>query len=198
MKRKIFGLPAWLAAALILVVVLGVISGNRANNLIHFLTLAAVICYAYYTYVIAKDAWTPSASFVLVPIEKKGHRFAFLIKNHSKVSLQCWCKLNASVYGKPAQLESPHNDKDFYGGKTAFDVQPFGVANGVFDISDIVKSAGYTVEELERDASSQNVRSQLYLNIEFWYNPVGTTDEVKNPKQPHYFDFRNKMMITDF
>jgi hypothetical protein len=73
--------------------------GDIANFAL-ILTLAAVLVYVYYTYLLAKDAWTPSASFVLEAYADDPYHFAFLIWNHSKVSLNYWCNLNATIYGQ--------------------------------------------------------------------------------------------------
>lgn len=75
------------------------ILGDIANFAL-ILTLAAVLVYVYYTYLLAKDAWTPSASFALEAYPNDPYHFAFLIRNHSKVSLKCWCNLNSTVYGQ--------------------------------------------------------------------------------------------------
>jgi len=157
------------------------------------MTLVALVVYAYYTYMLAKDAWTISASFALVPIPNNPYHFLFLINNHSKHSLNCWCNLNATVNGQKVSLDG------FYGGKTSFDVQPFVVANGHFDIiRDILAKADLTVEEMKQKAGSANPKEQLYLNIQFWYSPIGTNIVIHNPRQPHYFNFVKEQLVADF
>jgi len=156
------------------------------------LTLVAVLLYVYYTYLLAREAWVPSASFALVPYPNTPYHFAFILQNHSKVSLQCWCKLNATVYGQNV------SSSGFYGGQHSFDLQPFGGGNGHFDVQDLLRSAGYNLQQIKQAASSNNTKSQLYLNIEFWYNPVGSKVKTTNPRQPHYFDFINDIMVADF
>ena len=156
------------------------------------LTLAAVLLYVYYTYLIASEAWIPSASFVLKPYPNKPYHFAFIIKNYSKVSLQCWCRLNVTVYGQSVPSSG------FYGGKHSFDFQPFGGGNGHFDIQDLLSPAGYNIQQMKQAANSNNTKTQLYLNIEFWYNPVGSKLKTENSRQPHYFDFVNDVMVADF
>lgn len=165
---------------------------NKIADFSLILTLAAVLLYVYYTYLIAREAWVPSASFVLKPYPNKPYHFAFIIKNYSKVSLQCWCKLNVTVNGQGVPSSG------FYGGEHSFDFQPFGGGNGHFDIQDLLKPAGYNVQQMKQAASPNNVKDQLYLNIEFWYNPVGSKLKTENPRQPHYFDFTNDVMVADF
>jgi hypothetical protein len=195
--------PCWLNLVVICLVALGIgaavvsiVCGPQAlqviTNLAVVLTLAVLIIYAYHTYLLAKDAWTPSAAFVLEPYPSHPYHFLFLLQNHSKVSLQCWCNLNATVYGQPVALDG------FYGGKTSFDLQPFGVATGHFDLSDILCKANRTVEEMKHKASPSDTKQQLRLEIEFWYNAFGSTSAVRNVKQPHYFDFVRDAMVADF
>lgn len=156
------------------------------------LTLVAVLFYVYYTYMLAKEAWTISASFALVPIPNNPYHFIFLISNHSKHSLHCWCKLNPTVYGQPVILDK------FYGGESSFDVQPFVVANGHFDIKNILAAVNRTIEEMRQKAVSANPKEQLYMNIEFWYSPIGTNIVIRNPRQPHYFNFVKEQLVADF
>jgi len=167
---------------------------KRLADLTLVLTLAVLILYSYYTYLIARDTWTPSASFAIVPLDDSPYHFAFVIRNHSKLSLCCWCKLNATVYGQPVPLDG------FYGGKTSFDVQPFGISNGHFDTQgDILARVNRTLEEMKEKARGTETKRQLYLDIEFWYHSYGSThSEVHNPKQPHYFDFARNRMIAAF
>jgi len=155
-------------------------------------TLAILILYTYYTYLIAREAWTPSASFALKPYPGTPYHFAFILQNHSKLSLNCWCNLNATVDGLPVSLGG------FYSGESSFDLQPFGGGNGHFDINDIISKAKRSLQEMEQNAANSNQKEQLYLNIEFWYNPVGSSEIVRNPRQPHYFSFVHKVIVADF
>lgn len=201
-KYKILGLPLSIFIIILLIIFGGIIGIYKefgktdwltiSGNFALILTLATIIAYVYYTYLLAKEAWTTSASFGLLRWEKDPYLIIFILQNHSKFSLRCWCKLNASVCGQPVSLGG------FYSGESSFDLQPFSVSNGNFKIREIVALAVRTVEELENKASDENIRQQLYLDIEFWYYPVGREkDKVENPKQPHYFDFRNKIFIAD-
>lgn len=157
------------------------------------LTLAALVVYCYYTYLIAKDASTPSAAFSLVKLQDSPYHFAFLIHNHSKLSLRCWCRLNPTVYGQQVMLGG------FYGGETSFDIQPYGTVNGHFNLAmDILSKVGRTPDEMKEKATRSDVKQQLYLDIEFWYQPYGSSHIVRNPKQPHYFDFARDVLVTDF
>ena len=45
---------------------------------------------------------------------------------------------------------------------------------------------------------SINFKDLLHLDIDFWYTATSTDIKIYNPKQPHYFDFHNKVMVMDF
>jgi len=190
----------WIISVLLLCGILGLIVNNISENQVLkglgdfalILTLIAVIIYVYFTYMLAKDTWLPSASFLLKPYPNDPYHFAFFVQNHSKVSLNCWCNLNATVYGQSVTLGN------FYSGESSFDLQPFGAAHGHFDIKDLLVKAGKTLEEIKKLAPSSNVKEQLYLNIDFWYSPIGSKEITHNPFQPHYFDFNRDIMVMDF
>jgi hypothetical protein len=196
-------LPKWLWVPILILIILGCVGlilslfcrYHILSNIADFalvLTLAAVLAYVYYTYLIAKDAWMPSASFALKAYSNDRYHFAFIIQNHSKVSLNCWCNLNPTIDGQAVSLGG------FYSGQSSFDLQPFGVGNGHFDIRDFLDKAGRNLEEMKKMTDTNNVKRQLKLDIEFWYKPVGSVIEIRNPRQPHYFDFNRDVMVTDF
>jgi hypothetical protein len=190
----------FLVGALVLMGVFGFISPlivdfpllKQIADLALVLTLAALVVYCYYTYVIAKEASTPSAAFSLMKLPDNPYHFAFLIQNHSKLSLQCWCRLNATVCGQPVPLDG------FYGGQTSFDIQPFGAVNGHFNLTDMLSKVGRTPHEMKAKGATQDVKRQLYMDIEFWYQPYGSSQVVRNVKQPHYFDFAHDVLVADF
>ena len=196
--------PKWLLILIFALVILAFVgagftlfSGHRPlgeiANFALVLTLGAILAYVYYTYLLAKDAWTPSASFALKAYPNDPYHFSFQIQNHSKVSLNCWCNLNATVYGQSISLGG------FYSGQSSFDLQPFGGGNGHFDIRDILVTANRTLDDMKQGAGADDPKKQLYLNIECWFNPVGRKSSMtRNPRQPHYFDFKRDIMVTDF
>ena len=155
-------------------------------------TLIVVSIYTYYTYVLAKDAFTPSASFGLKEYTNDPYQITFTLQNHSKVSLNCWCELNASVVGQPVALGG------FYHGESSIDLQPFRGMQGHFDMRDILAKANYSVQEIQLKVGQSDPKELLYLNIEFWYNPVGSNSITRNPPQPRFFDFGQKKFVVDF
>jgi hypothetical protein len=155
------------------------------------LTLVVVMIYAYYTYLLAKDAWSPSASFSLHTEQGDlGHVF-FVIQNFSKLSIKCWCRLNPRVCGNSVQMEG------FYGGYSSFDLQPFGGGNGHFRIKDILDKASINLEDIKKRKVS-HPRERLYFGIDFWYKPVGSDFITNNPRQPFYYDFDAEGLVADF
>jgi len=196
-------MPKWLFLFVLSLVVLGCIGvgfklftdNEILSDIANFsliLTLAAVLVYVYYTYLIAKEAWTPSASFSLVADPRDKYHVIFILNNHSKLSLNCWCNLNTIVEGEKVSLGG------FYSGESSFDLQPFGSANGHFYIKDILAKANKTIEEMNRKISPDTIKKLLYMNIEFWYNSIGSRHFVRNPRQPHYFNFSAGVMVADF
>ncbi len=208
------GIPIWLLVLILLFVIGGmwgfvsalggpsglvaVITAPGSNILQHVanlaivLTLAAVLVYVYYTYLLAKEAWTPSAAFALQRYPDEPYHFALILSNHSKLSLHCWCRLNAKVYGQLVSLGG------FYDAEHSFDVQPFGAAMGHFKIADLLAKANRTIEAMRQETPTSGMKDRLYLNIDFWYTPVGSKKETRNPRQPHYFDFNRDVMVADF
>jgi hypothetical protein len=196
-------LPYWLWIVIICLLLLGIGDftmsffferspmGN-VSNLALMLTLVGLLFYVYYTYVLAKDTMTPSASFSLKPHRNDSLHFLFIIQNYSRLSLQCWCNLSVTIHGNPISLEG------FYGGQSSFDVQPFGTVNSHFNLRDYIREAGETVEKLVYTTRPENLQSQLRMNIDFWYAAVGSGVIIRNPRQPYYFDFIRKEIVLDF
>ena len=155
------------------------------------LTLVAILFYVYFTYMLAKDTWTPSASFALEVDPKDPYHFTFYLRNHSKISISCWCNLNAIVEGKPISLGG------FYGGESPFELQPFSIGRGHFFIKDILTKENCNLQSIKKRTNSSNIKEQLYLKIDFWYTQIGANKKIHNPIQPYYFDFKKDVIVLD-
>ena len=155
------------------------------------LTLVAVIAYVHYTHELARVAWEPSASFSLARVENEPYQIGFIVKNHSKLSLQCWCKINATVYGQSVSLPG------FYGTEHSWDIQPYGKGTGNFLIREILAKAKRNVDEMKEKASGDDPKKQLYLEIDFWYTTFDKKITIENPRISYYFDFTRERMILD-
>lgn len=157
------------------------------------LTLAVLILYTYYTYKIASEAWIPVASFSMERGQTIPYDVSFTIWNHSKFSLECWCKLNPSVCGQNVEMEG------FYGEKSSWTLLPFSAVRGHFEISRILEKVGRTIQEMKEMSGTVDVKEQLYFRVVFYYYPVSRKrGKVSNPVQPYYFDFVRGTLVSDF
>ncbi len=155
------------------------------------MSLLVLIIYAYYTYLLSKDAWTPSASIQLESDNQNPPHIRVSIQNHSKLSLNCWCNLKVTVFGEQIFLGG------FYDGKSSFDLQPFGSGTGHFRIKKILKDADKSIDEMKKNATPENIKNQLNFELHFWYNPVGEKIKKENPILRYYFDFSSNRLIID-
>ena len=133
------------------------------------LTLIAVIIYVYYTYVLAKEL-DPNASISFQRTEQDPLGFLAFVTNSSKVSLHCWCNLNAKVNGQAVSLGG------FYGGQSSFDVQPYNTVQGHFSLRDFLARANRTVEEMIQNAQPGDRVGSI------WTFPSGTTPSGQETK----------------
>ena len=154
-------------------------------------TLSAVIVYVFYTYRLAEEAWRPSANFAILPLPADPYHFLFLIQNHCKLSLKCWCNLNLSINNQAIPLEG------FYGGKTSFNVQPYVTAQGHFDLREYLAIANLNINQMKGLVTNSNVTQQLRMNVQFWYKPHHGGKRVDNVLQPQYFDFQRDILVAD-
>jgi len=195
--------PTWLKAligAALLVGVMGFVFAvvrpgsplpKAISDFMLVLTFVALLLYVYYTYVLAREASALSAAITLTQTPTDPLHILVHVTNSSKVSLQCYANLHATVKGKPVNLLG------FYGGDSAFDVQPFSVVHGHFDLRDLLAKAGENEHQMIATIAAQD-KTGLYLDLEFWYAPAGTRRTFHNPRQPHYFDFERRVLVADF
>lgn len=156
------------------------------------ITLIALIFYVYYTYLLAAEIWTPTASYQFIQQKSDVFSFTFSIKSYSKFSLECWCNLNVKVNGNPVSASG------FFANLSPVLLQPHGQLDAYFNMRSILKQVDYTIDKMKEEYDENNIKGQLYFDIEFWYTPTGRQKKVQNPRQPFYFDFKNNVLITDF
>ena len=162
-------------------------------NVALILTLATLALYTFYTYKIAKEAWTPVASFNMEPNTVFPYIVYFQIRNHSKFPLECWCNINPSICGQSVQMEG------FYGEKSSWTLVPFGAGTGHFEIPKILEKVGKTVHDMKQMAGIDDVKEQLSFKVAFYYYPVGKKmEKISYPVQPYYFDFVHDALVLDF
>jgi hypothetical protein len=157
------------------------------------LTFIIIFFYTYFTYVLAKEPMLPVASFMLKAYPDNPYEIAFIMQNYSKVPINCWTNLNATIDGQGVSLGG------FYSGESSFYIQPFGTGTGHFNIIKMLEKVGRSLDQMKTEAPfKENQKEQLYLKIDFWYSRVGKKDYTHSPPQPHYFDFLKGIMVTDF
>ena len=65
----------------------------------------------------------------------------------------------------------------------------------------LARDANGTLADVRQRLDNQaGNKEALYLNIDFWYHLPGahTTEVVKNPRQPYYFDVVRNLLVLDF
>ena len=124
---------------------------------------------------------------------KGGARYSRLYCNPiSKIRINTDCNLNVTIEDKSIALEG------FYGCKSSFDLQPFGLATGNFTIEDILVKAKTNIESMKKKANADNVKKLLYFKIDFKYSAIDKKETYSNPIQPYYFNFTTNSLVMDF
>lgn len=192
----------FLLALLALIIDLGnLLIGNNNKSVLTIayeyaliLTLVALIFYVYYTYLLAKFQIVPSASFELVQPKPQvdPYHFGFIMVNHGKYPLECWCNLNATTNGVPLKYEG------FYSGNESRPLKPMDARSGHFRITDLLMNTNYTIRSFKSEANNENFKKLLHLNIKFWYYPLIDKNIVITINDSYYFDFRDNILKPDF
>lgn len=156
------------------------------------LTLGILIIYTYYTYSLAKYQIIPSASFELKQAPDDPYHFGFIMMNHGTYPVECWCNLNATTRGVPLEY------KGFYSGEESRFLKPKDTKMGHFRIDDLLMGTNYKIDKLKNEATADNFKQLLHLNIEFKYYPVIDKNKVITLWEPYYFDFRDDLLKLDF
>jgi hypothetical protein len=156
------------------------------------LTLGILIIYTYYTYLLAKYQIIPSASFELKQAHDDPYHFGLVMINHGKYPVECWCNLNATTRGEHLVYGG------FYSGGESRFLKPRDTKMGHFRIDDLLMGTKYNIAEFKNEATSDNFKQLLHLNIEFKYCPVIDKNKVTILNEPYYFDFRDDLLKLDF
>lgn len=173
---------------------------SNLTNLAIIITLIVLIYYVYYTYLIAKEAWTPCASFFL-SADGPSDISTELI-NHSKIGLRCWCKINPKIAGKKVKLGG------YYGGKCLKHLQPlasstkssFRIQEDILDKAEARETMS-DMKEKTRDRKQKtndtNKEEQLTFDVEFWYKTINGDERYDSPPQKYHYDFTHGTVILD-
>jgi hypothetical protein len=156
-------------------------------------TFCVLMLYTLYTYRLAADSYRPLASFWLSAAGEKSTTVLFVIGNHCKRPLDCWCRLDATVVAVPhREITVP----GFYKSEFPFYVQPFQNANGVFDIErDIANRAGLSLDDLVA-TEAQCGRASIHLKIRFGYGPTASEPEWLAPVY-YYYSATLRRLVLD-
>ena len=65
------------------------------------------------------------------------------------------------------------------------------------DIRNLLAEKNLKLEQIENEATDENHKKQFRFDIDFSYNILDSSDIVKNPRQPLFFDFRRKIWVLD-
>lgn len=148
------------------------------NLIISILTLIGLGIYAYFTYLIARDVYTPFVSFTLKQI--KFTHLGFSMVNKSKVEVQVFGKLWAKVNNERFEF-----DGGFYGDKTPWILQPFTEGFGHFYLKDTTNKEGIKLEDFVK----KNKTSSVNFNMQIKYRKVGSKKWIKTSPQNFAYNF---------
>jgi hypothetical protein len=146
--------------------------------LVEWLTFIALVIYAYFTYLIAKDTQEPFVSFVLIQL--KFSHINFRLTNRSKVEVEVLSKLWLKINGEIFQFK-----KGFYADDTNWILQPFTEGGGHFDLKNLKNSKGLSLEEFVK----KNKIDSINFNLQITYRKVGSKKWKKSSPQNYVFRF---------
>jgi len=148
------------------------------NLILSIFTFVALVIYAYFTYLIAKDTYEPFVSFTLIPYI--GSHINFSLTNKSKIEVEVFGKLWAKI-----DNEYFYFKEGFYGNKHSWVLQPFTEGDGHFDLMEISNKSGIKLKDFiqENNVSSSNFFFQIK------YRKLGSRNWKKSFAQKFFYDF---------
>ncbi len=194
---------------------------NVGSLLILGLTLVVLIFYAASTYEIAnvnrktyEDNKLPVVSLNVntAPDPANNYNTSIKLENFSAYNVQAFVKLNLKVNGQPVELSGAHS------GEEPWPLTAHQAINSHFYIADVLARARTSMVSMKAQFSSENVRSQLSMDIEVYYrgvtrgvcprntwphdtrNPRYNNDHTRilvNPVQKWYYHFSRDIWIYD-
>ena len=137
------------------------------NLIISILTLIGLGIYAYLTYLIAKDIYSPLVSFTLKQIELT--HLGFSMVNKSKVEVEVFGKLWTKLNGELFEFKD-----GFYGNKTRWILQPFTEGFGHFYLKDLINRKNTKLENFVKE----NKISSINFNMMFFSSDFGASCSI--------------------
>lgn len=154
------------------------------NIVLPLFTFIALILYAYFTYIIAKDINEPFVSFTFnraLPIPTT--KLNFHLMNKSKMDVEVFgkflCRINDEMF---------ESEQGFYNDEHSWILQPFGDGNGYLELRAIHNKKGIKLSELLKD--SEKIKS-IEFTFQIKYRKVGSKKWKKSPSYRYVYDFRN-------
>ena len=155
------------------------------NFVLPFLTFIALIFYAYFTYLIAKDVYEPFVSFSFNQFFPSSSDLGFHLINKSKVEIEVYGKLLLKL------KESIFEDKKgFYGNETSWILQPFTEGNGHIELKNLTNKNGVKLE----DFIKENKTALIEFTFQIKYRKVGSIFWKKSSQQNFKYDFGKGLM----
>jgi hypothetical protein len=153
--------------------------------IISTITLVTVMLYVYYTYLIAKDAWTPTASFYFRQYDNDPQHIQYVMTNHSKLTLKTSGELTVNIGNKTFKWNG------YYAKEKPWILQPLMTAFGHFEMKNVAAKVGLTLKDLEK----QN--KEIRFSFVLYYEALETGEKRKTEKHEYRFNSKNKELYLD-
>ena len=157
------------------------------NLILSILTFVALILYASFTYIIAKDVNSPIVSATFKQI--KNSHLQFCIRNHSKVETESLVKIKANTEKGVFEFKG-----GVYGGESHWILPPFMEKRGHFELKkDLINEENKTLREFVKSKNIDSIKFTFYLK----YRKV----KKRKWKTPHpqkwIYSFKNNSLWPD-
>jgi hypothetical protein len=134
------------------------------NRILPLLTFIALVLYAYFTYIIAKDINEPFVSFNFTK-QPNNYYLNFYIINKSKVEVEAFGKLKSKIDGKLFEIK-----EGFYGNKSSWILQPFIEGKGNVDLSKLINKEG---SRLYDEKKFKPLAKSIEFSFQIRYKKIG-------------------------
>jgi len=200
-KTSHYARPWWLGLALaaaastavaaIILTCLGMGTvASAMGDLALIATLLVLMLYTFYTSLGARAASYPAVSFGIA--QPQPQTIQFHIHNHSKVLVNCWCKLNPTFEGKtlPTRL--------FMAGEKPWPVLPFSHVHGAYKPMEGFFAQGPSWDEISALVETSERAVRVHFKIQFWYEAPEFGFQSATIEQRYYFDIKRDMLVLDY
>jgi len=153
-----------------------------ANFILSVLTFIALVLYAYFTYLIAKDVYEPFVSFAFSQISNSHLRFDLVNKSKTEVEVygKLWSKINNRLF---------EFKEGFYGNGHPWILQPFTAGNGHLELKNLVNEEGKRLAHLIK---SEDISSMDFF-FQIKYRKIGGAKWKKSTPQKFAYNFKKNL-----